>query len=371
MKRVHQTIGWIVLLVMILAVATELPAKGPLKGEKRMKSAEEIAKSILSIAEERYFKDTESLFLDMELKLADIDFKGVAINAPQHITIKKHEALPIIMAIQETGLRAWEFPRDYNCIVAATDMTTRSVYFGQAFRDPKAETFAMPPQAQQPPRPSGASAVALSTGLSKLDARMVAGLPWRTDKYRLSVVMFDWVSNTVDVILEGGAPGQASAPGVTPPPAAPGQGLRMPSFLPGEANLSTTGEKPPFAKLTLQPNPEPGIKLGVRGAFTVLAEPFHLPPAPIELQEINGDKKKVGAVVPATLAIVGKNWPTPLRCDWAIPVYADSIKSGDAIQGYLSIDALAGGALTLSPGDYAAYLFMEGHCFGPFQFKIL
>jgi hypothetical protein len=370
LKKVFQICGWIILLVMILAMAADLTAKGLLKGEAKMKSAEEIAKSILSIPEERYFKDTESLFLDMELKLADLDFQGVAINAPQRIATAKQEQLPVIMAIQATGLRAWEFPRDMNCIVAATDLTTRAVYFGQAFRDPKAESFAMPPQAQQPPKPEGSSAAALSTGLSKLDAREVAGLPWRAGRFCLSALMYDWVSNTVEVTLEGGAPGQAVPPGVTPPPAAAGPGQRLPSFLPEQANINVTGAKPPFAKLVLQPNPEPGIKLGVRGAWVISAQPFHLPSAPMEVQEVNGQKKKVGAVVPVTLAIVGKNWPTPLRFDWAVPFYGDAFKPGDAVQGHFSIDPLAASTLTLSPGEYAVYLFIEGRCFGPFKVKV-
>ncbi len=54
----------------------------------------------------------------------------------------------MIMAIQQSGLRAWEYPRDMNCLVAATDIATRTVYFGPVFRDPKAEAFAPPPTAR-------------------------------------------------------------------------------------------------------------------------------------------------------------------------------------------------------------------------------
>lgn len=371
MNCIYKICTWFGILAMILAMGTDLPAKGFSKGEAKMKSSEEIAKSLLSISEDRYFNDTESLFEDMESKLTDIEFIGVAINAPQHVPVRQQEALPVIMAIQQRGLRAWEYPEDYNCVLAATDLTTHAVYFGQVFRDLKAETFASPPGLQQPPKPEGSSAVALISGLSRIDARQVLSLPWRAGKYRMSVVMFDWVSNTIEVTLTGDAAAQTATPAASPSPAAPEAPHRMPSFLADAANLTATGEKPPFARMTLQPNPAPEIKLTVRGAFTMLAAPFHLPSAPYELLEIDGQKHKVGAVVPATLAIVGKDWPTPLRYDWALPVYTESaIKPGDQIHGWFAIDPLAGSPITLAPGDYVAYLFIEGHAFGPASFKI-
>ncbi len=182
--------------------------------------------------------------------------------------------------------------------------------------------------------------------------------------------MFDWMSNGVEVSLDGDAPVHATAvPAVNPSPATPDQDQKTPSFLPNQEMSSRAGEKPPFVEMTLEPDPEPGVKLAVHGKSALLAQPFHLPPDPYELLEISGEKKKVAAVVPVTLAIVGKNRPIPLRFDWAIPVYSETmLKSGESVLAWFAVDALAGTPVVLPRGDYVAYLLMEGHVFGPVPF---
>jgi hypothetical protein len=368
----------ILLSALILAVALDLPAKGgiptlcvPVKGEQ-MKSSEDIRHSILSIPEDRFFKDMEKLFLDLELKLADTGFMGVAVNAPGSISIGRTAQLPVIMALQQTGLRAWRYPRDNNCVVMAVETTTRAFYFGQIFRDLKAEAFSMPIDATPPPQPQGANAIARSSGVSYFDARPVLALPWRAGTYRLTVVNYDWVSNTVEVVLKGDDPIRpAAAPLVNPLPAAPGQNHRMPSYRVTEAVPVPADNKSPGAVLRMAPNPEPGIKLAAAGSFSIRADSFHICSAPFELTEVDGRQHRVGAVVPVTLAIFNAAWPAPLRFQWGVPVYSQAgVQPGERIEAGFAVDVLADSPLSLSPGEYAAYLVVEGYVFGPAPFII-
>lgn len=338
-----------------------------------MSTTEEIVKSILAIPDQRYFEDTETLLLDMELALADSEFKGIAINAPRRVAVKTQEQLPILMAIQQSGLEAWRIPTAQNCVLAAMDMNARTVYFGQVFRDPKAETFSIPIDAPPPPAPEGVSSSALISGLDRIDARTILTLPWQTGRYRLTVMVFDSLSNTVEVVLEGESP---ASPATAPPvslPAAPGTGRAMPTFLspPAAARTGGGGNAGPRVQWSIAVNPEPGVKLAVSGAFSILAESFHVLGSPIELLEVNAKKQSAVAVVPVTLAIIGKNWPVPRRFDWAVPVYMPAVvRPGDPLEGFFAVDAFAGAGPGLAAGDYAAYLMVEGHLFGPQRFSV-
>ncbi len=365
---------WVPALVIasLLVGAQGTGAMSLFKGKEQMSSSEDVANNLLDFSERVFFSEDDSAFAELDLELSDSDFLGVAINLPRKIDITKRDALPLILATQETGLRAWEVIRNDNCALVAVDLNTREVFFGQPFFNPKSQKSPAKKEGPRPAKPEGGNAVALSTGVTRVDARMVLDLPWRTTRYRLGVVLFDWMSNRIDVSLEGGAPASPASPRrPTPAPAARGGSGDLPTYLatPGAPDLSA--ESPPAATIKIEPHPDQATKLLVSGAFSIVADSMHLPASPYPISEVGGGEENVGAVVPVTLALFSKNSSVPIRLDWALPVYtATPISPGDRIHGHFSLDAMADTNFELVQGDYVAYLFLEGQFFGPTPFAV-
>lgn len=340
-----------------------------------MVSSQDIKNSVLSVPEQRYFESMGKSFTDMEWALEDAlsetSFRGVAVNAPTSIALKQHVTLPILMAIQETRLRSWEVPVGYNCILVATDLSRRTVYFGQVFRDPPNKIPIPMDELPQPSKPTGTNAISVSSGIDRIDARELLSLPWEPGRYRFTVLLFDWMSNSVDVELTGGDTTPAvGAPLLKLNPANAGINHGLPTFIANAEVLPRAQKNLPIVTFNVTMGTIPGPLLKTTGKFSIVADASHLSISPFTIKEANGQEKTVAAAVPVTLAVFGKNWPNPLRRDWILPVYSEHpIKTGNRVEGYFSIDALEVGKPTLAPGDYVAYLILEGHMFGPVAFS--
>lgn len=340
-----------------------------------MVSSQDIKNSVLSIPEQRFFESTGGSFIDMQIVLQNAlsatDFRGVAINAPTSIALKQYAILPILIAIRKTGLRGWEVPRNANCMLMATDLSRRTTYFGQVFRPPQNKT-PMPGHKRQPPglKPTGADAVSMGSQVSRIDAREVLSLPWEPGRYRFTVLLFDWMSNAVDVELtDGNTAPAASAPPLKLNPAV-GKNHGLPTFLANATTLPPAEKNLPSVAFQVAMASARNPQLNVTGKFSLVADAFHLPVAPYKVKEADGQEKTVAAAVPTTLVLLRKGGPNPLPRNWVLPVYADQpIKAGERVEGYFSIDALAEDKFPLAAGDYVAYLVIEGHMVGPVAFS--
>ena len=85
----------------------------------------------------------------------------------------------------------------------------------------------------------------------------------------------------------------------------------------------------------------------------------------------NGQAKTVAAIVPVTLAVIAAGWETPRQFDWAIPVYGEPLAIGVPARGTFALDALATAQhLPLGPGNYVAYLELDGVVSAPQTFQV-
>ena len=336
-----------------------------------MTTSQDIATQVLAISDAELFQRKLALD-DRELRLLDQDFLGVALAAPSAVSIADRDSLPLLVAFRGTGLRAWEVPRDRNALLAAVDLDTRDVFFGQVFRDRKLEEHPPPGAPPATPRPAGVSATSVGAFVRRVDARAILDLPWRPARYRIALINYDVVSNLVDVTLEGpSAPSVGVAREVRPRPPGPGgdPGARpnIPTYLPYD------GATAPSAPLELQlaPDATRGARLLAWGGFSLTAEAAHLPEQLAAIPEIDGAPRSVAAVVPLTIALVGLNAPAPARADLALPVYGAWLaQPGADLSGHFMLDvsaAVRGGA---TAGEHQVYAFFEGRIFGPIRATI-
>ena len=354
------------------------------KREYNMDSQEQIASRFLNLTHEQFFGEDDSFLGDIKWKLVDTDLRGLAINSPKVVMTDTASQLPVVMATCKTGLRGWEVRQKQNCILLSVEKETGTIHFGEIFMDikEKSSRAKLPEEKREKPDPS--SLAAAVAGAYRFDARQVGNIPWESGKIALSIISYDWVSNTVEVELkakEQKEPSKIIPKEVNPAPN-PKAGTkekwlfglleRDKQVFPSYIRNSKTPQLLPGQGLSFRIENRRKTRGGLLtcGAFILKANSRHLPDMKVSHQYADGQIRSVSAVVPVTFAIVGLDWPNPRRFDWAIPVYSNKqIHAGEPLYGYFAIDVFAGSEIKLADGNYAAYIIMDGIIYGPKTFQ--
>jgi hypothetical protein len=349
-----------------------------------MNSREQIASTFLKLNHEQFFDHDESLLRGIKSRLLDTELMGLAINSPKVIMTDAATELPVVMATCKTGLRGWEVRQKQNCVLFGIDKNSGFIRFGKVFEDVKAKiSRGKPPPKEVRQKPDASSLPDIVAGAYRFDAKEVLDLPWESGKYALSLISYDWVSNTIEVELKSKEPKKplvitAKKVGPAPSPGAGAKEKRFFGLLEQDVQVF-----PSYMRNSKTPPPPAGAGLSVRiedpkkaegrllayGIFVVNAKSHYLPEMRTSHQYTGGRVQNVAAVVPMTFVVVGLDWPVPKCFDWAIPVYSDKkIQPGQPIHGYFAIDVLSGTEVKLANGNYAAYIIMDGVVYGPAKF---
>jgi len=326
-----------------------------------------VVSKVLNLRDEEFFNADDSVLPPREELLLDLDFIGVAINAPHRIDTGRRDKLPVIMAVRLGGERDWDVQLTENCILVGTNLVDGTVRFTRALvTDKELRSKGGRKKAPRGTKPPASELGEESAQLVELKARERLRIPWETGTWSLGVIYYDWPSNTVVVELEGNA-------GVKSPPARavhpqPGPGP-LPSYLPSPKTPQAPQDGMAF---TVEVTGQEGKRvLNVYGSFAVPAKDFHLSQHPLVHQLPGGRRENVSVVVPVTLAVLGLNWELPIRFDWAVPVYGGQLQKGTTTRGQFAINAFAEGSGSgLSVGSYICYIVMDGRIFGPKAFQI-
>lgn len=326
-------------------------ADTPPKGNRMATTAE--AAAMLQKRGDRLFEGDGRLYTDIELATARTDFRGLAIAAPAQVQADAKPAVPVVLLTQQTVLRTWEVPDQYNLMLAVTELDSGTVRARRALVDPKDEEPAGAARPPRPPRPNAAAAAGVSTKVRKLEVPVPPG---QGGGLAVAVISFDMVSNTARVALAGPnvrAPGAPRA--ISPRPEA-GQGL--PSYAPTPRTPKAPANGVAFA---VEPSGGPAnAPVVVQGAFAKVAAPQDMLAQPANVRD-NGVDRQAGAVVPLTIAVLGLEWNAPRLYPLAVPVYGSArIAPGQNLTGQF-----ATGIAQLPPGQYVAYVFMDGVPYGP------
>ena len=325
-----------------------------------MNKSKQITTGILNLSTAEFLAE-EHDFTKREFALLDMDFEGLAVNAPAMINPARQDRLPVVLATVETTRRQWEVFKGKNLILLACHIESGDLYLDNAYPPPEK----MPedePFSRQPPEPGDTPPYTSCANIEMFQARERLNLPWEPGSFALAVISYDRVSNVVEVHLKGDQPPETG----TAKPVFPAPKPNFPSYLPNPKTPKLSG---PGLSFTMDTRSDAGAKLVVRGAFSTTAKPHHVPQADTMESFFDGQPQTVGAVVPLTFLIVGLDWKAPMRFDWAIPVYSSKkIEPGAVLQGYFAVDVLAENDGKLRPGTNMAYIVMEGAVYGPVEF---
>ncbi|MCK5607299.1 hypothetical protein KAR91_35780 [Candidatus Pacearchaeota archaeon] len=332
-----------------------------------MASNEEIVTNVLNFTDDEFYNIDQTILNQHEAQLLDMDYFGLAVNAPEIIDTKKQDKLPLIMAVRLSGERDWELKLADNCILVGTNMLDGSVTFAKALVDEKAlKGRGEPENPPKGPKPPGLALAAAQ--LTELDAKNRLQIEWDSGIWALGAIYYDWQSNTVEVELNGDEeiiPQQADS--VYPDPNLQGSGA-IPSYLP----MNKTPKAPAsgllfMCEFSIEQNRQ---VLNVFGSYAVEVREFHLPKQQI-MHNYQGRQENIAAIVPLTIAVLSVDWNTPFQFDCLVPVYGKTLEVGKIATGYFAIDAFTDPLpQPLTPGKYVSYMIMDGRIFGPFPFKV-
>lgn len=326
-----------------------------------MESSTQISEGVLNLPDEGFFAPNPATLGPIEWKLSARDFRGLAIRSPREIHIQQRDSLPLLLASRIGALRDWETPLADNLSLILFDHETATVSVARPFEDKDANRRDPDRPTAPPPRPTGDAATGVATSVRREDIRKLFSLDWRTRRFSLTAISFDIASNSADVSLTGGAEQiQPMARGITPPPPAVGTGL--PSYDPAAVKVTPAANSVTFS-VTVQPSVHSCL---VRGALATAALGRHVPRTPVSV-----GTKRVSAVVPVTFILTGRNWPVPWTFEWGIPAFGGSdITPGTSISAAFAIPIPEEKLRIMAPGDYAAYIMMEGRLSGPQHFTM-
>lgn len=349
--------------VLFIALATlaasAVPAGSAPKGTT-MATPADLASMLQKIGPP-LFEGSSASLTQVEVAAARSDFRGLAVAVPPQLASDSASALPVVILSQQTALRAWQVGAQYNLMMAVADVDSGSVRLTRALVDPKDEEAPnTPPPARQAP-PEGAAAAGVSTKVHRL---AVPTPPGHSATLAVTALSFDQVSNTALVTLAGSRPKAAPAVRAIAPRPNPATGL--PTYGP-----TARSRKPPTSGLDFGVELPPAgtaASIVVHGSFTkALAAHEDLRTA--EPLRDNGVDRRAIAVVPLTVAVLGLDWKAPRLQPLAVPVYGTvDLPVGQRMSGQFEVPVPLGTALP--PGDYVAYVLMDGVPYGPQKFQL-
>jgi hypothetical protein len=347
--RVAAACGLLLAALAGFAVAARTPSKG-----HSMVTTAEVA-LMLQRQGDRLFEGTSATFTQLELSVARTDFRGIAIAAPAQVQTDSKSSVPVVVMMQQTVLRAWEVPDQYNLMLAVTDLQSGTVRAGRALHDPKDEEAAGRKPAVRPPKPTGLAASGIATKVRRLDVRVS---PNQSGALAIVAIAFDVASNTATVDLTGSKPRAPGAAAAILPRPDPGPGL--PSYAP-----ASRMPQPPRTGVAFAIESSAGAGIVLRGAFSKVLALHEELPVPQNVRD-NGIDRQTSAVVPLTIAVLGLEWKAPQLHPLAVPVYgAAGVTPGQNVTGQFATVIPA-----LPAGQYVAYVFMEGVPYGPQKLQV-
>jgi hypothetical protein len=340
--------------LLVGAAASAASADYPLKGNT-MATAADLA-AMFQKQGPRLFEGGEDELTELELGASRLEFRGLVTVAPQQARSDVSRTLPVIVLSQQTSLRAWEVPAQYNLVLAVAQINSGTVHLIRPLLDPKDEEPVNATRASRPPMPQGVAAQAVATKANRFGIA-IGGMP--SGKLAISAIAFDVASNTATVELTGGpgGPGSRSPATWTTPNPDPG----LPTFAAPVAPVSDTGLNFEVVLSTADRR-----SLGFRGGFSKLVGPHESLPSLAAARD-NGIDRRVTAVVALTILVLGLDGSARMQ-PLAVPVYGTEPTSpGRSIAGQFAVTVPV--TAPLVPGHYAAYVFMDGTAYGPQKFQ--
>lgn len=334
-----------------------------------MQSDPERADGLLKLSDSELLAFDERQASDLKLRALEVDFLGIRLRGPARVDTGTQAELRLLLLSKTTGLRSWQVNADRNAVLVGVDGATGAVRSGWAHPTHKRLNVDMLPRSRavdEAPGPEDAESLMVTAEI--LAARQILQPTWSDGELDLTLISYDWVSNTVRVQLRSGS---SPAAGVAPFPA---QRVR--------ALIEAMGEPQVWAHRR-EGTPTltgPGAALAVPGVARADVESFivqgalrmPVPAGCIVEPSATGAAEHVTAVLRASLLVVRLDEMYPARIDLEIPVVTgDLLSPGEDVEGCFAIDLRVAPVWpVLLGGDALVYLVAGQHLAGPYAVAV-
>lgn len=322
---------------------------------RMMSQAQRQAVQLLTLPDEDYFAFDQARHRAVQSELSNLFGIGpgpastaslaerlafVALGAPRQIDSSRHGEFPILIALRYSGQREWESHYQQNMWLVATDLNNGATQIGQLFRSDKRQRTPPPSMTGAPPDPMNARAV--HTSVERIDLRRVFVRDWRPGRIAVTVIYYDWKSNTAVVEV------QAEDRGVNPLPVG-----RPSSFLTSIDPSTLLSARVDAVAFVLQASV---------GGSALVSLAFDLPRAD-QLVLLDGENNSPVLKANLLLLQLDDKWPVQFELTAPVAVYAAA--SGEArLRGAVRFDLRTAAERPLA-GQYLAYLLAGDRVLGP------
>jgi len=348
----------LVLVVGCRALGRDVSGRPPVAREAPARDGAARIDALLATAGQDLYSLDEAALASVEARLLSVDFLGSRLRAPERVDVTAQQELPLLYARRATGQRDWEVAPSLNTILVAVDLERGGVYHGWAFRPRKRHAPDSLPRSRQGAPPEETDRTSINAQVVRLEARELLGLPWRAGRYALTVISWDWVSNTVVVELtEGNAP--VAEPGDLS--AEQARALLDVWRKTGAVSKNTAFVIPKSGGVTLS-SPE-RIR---RGTKALVQGTLRMPvPAGMTVTAVAATRD-MAAFLPFGLLLLRKDEPGPPLVMAAMPVpLAKSRRPEGVIVEQFGLDLHKVASAVLQPGEYQLYLVAGRYIDGP------
>lgn len=348
---------WQALLPALACVATLAAPLGGPTGNPIMNEAQTRALEFLKLPDAGWFGLDGAARLAMQMRLASSIAPSaalpnaapqpvaavLAVGAPAQVAPQQRERVPFLVAAQFDARREWEVNYKPNRVVVASDLSTGRVKVGSASPHDKRRP---PPPSRTGAPPSPQQAMDAMTSLELLNLVDLTGPLQGPTRLALTVLYFDWRSNTVSIDVTG--PGQ--------PPAGATQ-----------RTAGVARQADPRTSL------KPGAPAGV--AFSLAAAGANASPLAMRVM-INLPLHEAGLLpgpgpaqldlVPVTALLVQRDVQPTLQFDTGVTATRATGPGGEALaQAVFELDLRRLASEPVPAGDYQVYLVVGAHMAGP------
>ena len=325
-----------------------------------------------------YEMDEDVLAGAVTNKLRTHEFEGLIIRGPDDVNLATRDHVPLLFVAKQSFSRSQEVALADNAVILAVDSGSGEVWFGPAI-DQFEEKIPMPSEgsmsiADQVRAEADEDELPLSmTLVERIDLNALTGLPVEPGRIAMTMISFDWASNTV--LSELTEPGVQTESRLSIDDAMSimeslPSGDDADNQLPGyrRAEYSPTLGAPGVA-LRVAERYEAGSGVPVYGAVQVRLHPEWV------LEEVGDDVGEVAldllpdAVIPAAVVITRKDVLEPIVIDVRIPIFDPAGPDiGQNVTGFFSLDLAT--KTELAAGHYMAYLFSDRFAGGPYPINV-
>lgn len=296
------------------------------------------ARGPLMLADDEFWGDCSRTEPEILPRLLREKFQGLLIDAPRIVRVDQRDSAPVAGYFVRSLRNDLTIDQEEQMLVASIDLETNVLSVGLALKSGKI-------RAPGPPAPTSDPGEGTTANLFKTELRRALNLPWQPGRYRVAVLLREFLSNPVTIEFTGSdasglrtrsVRGQAETPPkIYPEPAAGQAGLSLPDY----RRRDTSPAVPT----------QPGIEFNVKsevsvapGAICPLHGSFRLPV--IKTGDSAGNSgaskdRRPSAIVAITIVVTGDDAVGPWVIRLKVPTY-DPIKPGarTMVTGFFNLD---------------------------------